>query len=291
MTYPAPNATRGRLTWSKISQDEGNWCLNLPPYYADVFTEQAPAIMSKSNTGWRESKSGITRYAYFIGLSEEDLAEIERFRDDYKQYPILGINEHLEPYFNTELDCCLALDFNFDHPGGTRTQVGEYERLAKHKKNTQAINYLIEGMTSALSRIPGLPSSSTPRCVTFVPPRNSNPTEFYLPMIIAEGVVFSLDNAIFHNDNPIVISWCKESREPMKGLPLSQKLKAWSDIIARKSINISASVQGNSVVIIDDKYQSGASMWSMAKYLKESEGATQVFGLVCVKTLRDTDNK
>ena len=44
------------------------------------------------------------------------------------------------------------------------------------------------------------------------------------------------------------------------------------------------------VLIVDDLYQSGTSMWSYAKYLK-SLGATEVLGLVAVKSQRDSDNQ
>ncbi|MDR1492454.1 MAG: hypothetical protein LBT05_07020 [Planctomycetaceae bacterium] len=48
-------------------------------------------------------------------------------------------------------------------------------------------------------------------------------------------------------------------------------------------------ITGKTVCIIDDLYQSGVSMWSYAKFLKE-RGAKYVFGISCVKTLKDTDN-
>ena len=43
------------------------------------------------------------------------------------------------------------------------------------------------------------------------------------------------------------------------------------------------------VIIIDDLYQSGVSMWSYAKFLK-SLGAKRVMGISAVKSLRDSDN-
>ena len=43
------------------------------------------------------------------------------------------------------------------------------------------------------------------------------------------------------------------------------------------------------VFIVDDLYQSGTTMWAFARYLKNL-GARQVFGLACVKSLRDSDN-
>lgn len=41
--------------------------------------------------------------------------------------------------------------------------------------------------------------------------------------------------------------------------------------------------------MVDDLYQSGTTMWEYAKFLK-TLGARFVFGIVCVKSLRDSDN-
>ncbi|MBF0324669.1 MAG: hypothetical protein HQL42_06305 [Alphaproteobacteria bacterium] len=48
--------------------------------------------------------------------------------------------------------------------------------------------------------------------------------------------------------------------------------------------------EGSSIVLIDDKYQSGVTMQFVASRLYLA-GASEVFGLSMVKTLRDTDNQ
>lgn len=58
----------------------------------------------------------------------------------------------------------------------------------------------------------------------------------------------------------------------------------------RGAIEITGDVEGKSVILIDDLYQSGSTMWTVAKLLKK-KGAKRVLGLACVKSWRDTDNQ
>ena len=73
-------------------------------------------------------------------------------------------------------------------------------------------------------------------------------------------------------------------------MTLPVKVRVWKTIIQSKSIQLSHSVEGKTIYIIDDLYQSGATLWSYAKYLK-AKGANTVIGLVCVKALSDKDNQ
>ena len=59
---------------------------------------------------------------------------------------------------------------------------------------------------------------------------------------------------------------------------------------AEAAVELSCRVSGKTIVVVDDLFQSGASMWCYSEYLKRM-GAKHVLGLVCVKSLRDTDNQ
>ena len=76
----------------------------------------------------------------------------------------------------------------------------------------------------------------------------------------------------------------------MKQLLLEDKIKVWHDIYKNGKVEIECDVYNKDVLVVDDLYQSGATMWEYAKYLK-SLGAKSVWGLVCVKSLKDSDNK
>jgi len=66
---------------------------------------------------------------------------------------------------------------------------------------------------------------------------------------------------------------------------MEQKLSALAE-----AFSLGDTVDGKSVLIVDDLYQSGVSAWSLARFLK-SRGARRVYGLACVKSWRDTDNQ
>lgn len=63
----------------------------------------------------------------------------------------------------------------------------------------------------------------------------------------------------------------------------------WEKIYNSGNVLLNGDIIGKNIVIVDDLYQSGVTMWQYARYLK-SQGANQVWGLVCVKSLRDSDN-
>ena len=75
----------------------------------------------------------------------------------------------------------------------------------------------------------------------------------------------------------------------LKELPLSDKIASWRSLQESGAITLSHTVVDRTVVVVDDIYQSGVTLWSYAAYLK-SAGAAAVVGMVCVKSCRDTDN-
>ena len=78
----------------------------------------------------------------------------------------------------------------------------------------------------------------------------------------------------------------------MKQLTIAQRVATWTSILQTPgAITLDvATVHGHDVVVVDDLYQSGITMWAYARYLK-SLGVRRVYGLVCVKSMKDTDNQ
>ena len=72
-------------------------------------------------------------------------------------------------------------------------------------------------------------------------------------------------------------------------LSIKEKIEIWEKIYYDKGVILDNQIRGKNVIVVDDLYQSGATMWEYAKFLK-SLGARCVFGIVCVKSLRDSDN-
>lgn len=75
----------------------------------------------------------------------------------------------------------------------------------------------------------------------------------------------------------------------MKQLSTKEKIGTWEKIYYNDGVILDNQVRGKNVIVVDDLYQSGTTMWEYAKFLK-TLGARFVFGIVCVKSLRDSDN-
>lgn len=291
-----PPYSRQQLGWYQFEERKiGEWILVLKPYYAALFSRQQNGIMLKSHTGWRITKAGNNRYAYFRNLYLEDIASIRTFIEAYSSLVIIGLNEHIKPHFTAELDACIALDFNMIKRSSgepLRTEVGELEYQAKYHQASAAIDTLSRAIAASIAWIPSsniedlYPSMKW--CLTYIPPEPIK--QFHLPRELARRIVSCIPQELGSVPTySIVEAQLTGSKASLKNAPFEQKLAEWQRIIQERSISLSHSIQGYAVYLIDDLYQSGATMWTYAKYLK-SIGADQVFGFVCVKSLRDTDN-
>jgi len=285
------SSSRSQLEWHKFREDKpSSWVFSLfPPYYAALFEEQEPSLMAKSNTGWRDSKSGKTKFAYFKGLTPAEIEIIKRFIRDYERLVILGLNKNIEQGFTDELDSCIALDYNFEsREHATRTEIGELVYRAKYKGSKGAVQKIVQHLESVIKRIPGR-KGGLQSCMSYIPPE---PDKSYdLPRELAKLLVMKLEGTqLLRKEIPLVRPVLEVNKPIFKELMVGRKITAWEKILTEGKIRLSGSIEGCAVYVIDDLYQSGATMWSYAKYLK-SCGASAVFGLACVKTLRDTDNK
>jgi predicted amidophosphoribosyltransferase len=76
-----------------------------------------------------------------------------------------------------------------------------------------------------------------------------------------------------------------KAKQSVKNIALCDK---WPALEAAQVV-ISGNIKGREVILIDDKYQSGTTIQFVASKLFLA-GASEVLGLCCVKTWRDTDN-
>ena len=76
-------------------------------------------------------------------------------------------------------------------------------------------------------------------------------------------------------------------KSSIKASALSEKWDTWKK--SQLSFPNETAVEGKTVVLIDDKYQSGVTIQYVAMILQRA-GVRDVYGLSFVKTLRDTDN-
>lgn len=247
--------------------------------YPDLFTFAFPDIVKKAPKGWSQKKMA---YLWFPpdALDQGDLDSIQGWKDRFESYVLLGLNEHIEGHFTDELDFCMALDFNFDPGAEKRTVFGEAEYQLKYKSSSPHLKVLGYALIDAIADLPIPPEFRDSFCISCIPAPAEQRT---VPRRLATGIAkkMSVD---------FIDAELQCPKEPLKGVAVEEKIPIWQDLYDNGCVSLNGDVSDRLVVIIDDLYQSGATMWAYAGFLK-TQGAKHVFGLPCVKSLRDSDNR
>lgn len=176
------------------------------------------------------------------------------------------------------LDLSMALDQNLvDNESGMHTQLGLWESLAKGQHHETAISRLVDCFVSAIRELPYYRGADL---IAAVPPR---PGKTYdLPSTLASRISGAL-NVI---DITPRFSFSGQ-KGTVKTLSFEAKWLAWE----QAGLAFSPQLENRpSIILIDDKYQSGISLQYVASKLRAA-GAGDIYGLCAVKTLRDDDNQ
>jgi len=263
--------SRYRLNWYELEEsDSGDWLVKFPlgDTYSKFIDQAFPEF---SHIGWRPSSKGVC-YTYIKGASSQKIKRLRDFLDLLKQILVLRLNKNLEAYFEDELDQCFALDFNLEDPE-TYTGAGSLEYQAKYNEDRKSADKLAELLATVCSLHPNLRNVDH---ITAVP---GNPGKsFHLPDILVKKMGK-------HLERDVGLNLGKTKKTPqLKNLSFADKVKALKGVYS-----LGEDVQDQTILLIDDLYQSGTTMWTLAKFLKEN-GAESVYGLACVKSWRDSDN-
>lgn len=240
--------------------------------YAPLLKEYLPEIEFDFNEGLKGTCTAI------LSITKKEEQEIGKLLDVFKNHVLLKKSDNIEPYFEDELDHCFALDYNLAKDFITEevgyTMYGNLEHKAKESQDADARAQLVEAAANLCETHPIYRKAKT---VMPIPP---NPSKtFHLPVELAR----ELAERTGKMDGTAMIRKVRETPK-LQALPFDEKLKA-----LRGAIEITGDIEGKSIILIDDLYQSGATMWTVARLLKK-KGARRVLGLACVKSWRDTDN-
>ncbi|MCG3174496.1 MAG: hypothetical protein GMKNLPBB_02735 [Myxococcota bacterium] len=279
--------SRTQLSYRLHPFDDGAICVYLSSVtYPEIFELNLSHIFSKAPNGWGQNPDKPNqKYLWFPlnGLTPNEIEEVEAWGAAYQQYVVLGLNRHTSGYFSGELDFCLALSFNRDTRNfQQRTRLDEARYQAKYGggESVEHDRVLIEGLQNAYEYLP-IPSPPTDRVISYIP---CPPGEMKLQKRLAEELARRLNL-------PLAPANLRRGKPPLKNIPVEQKIPVWQSIFStRDGVELGASVRDKTVVVVDDLYQSGATMWCYAQFLKNC-GASYVIGLVCVKSLRNSDNQ
>jgi hypothetical protein len=183
---------------------------------------------------------------------------------------------------------CLAISFALDYdreegnPDKPQTKMGALRSRAKtYDKVPTADTYRAanELVNECLDFLGEMTCYNTTTCVVGMPP--SRPDKpFDLPKYLADGISSKLGV----RDLTHMVKTIKE-RPQLKDARLDKKLDSIEGTVSVDT----QSLKDQTVLLIDDIYQSGISTNYIAMLMLEA-GAKKVYGLACEKTCRNDDN-
>lgn len=250
-------------------------------YFFPVLEIYSPAKWKVSTTYSKMSNLWLPKECCHPGL----MPDFMTWCNEITQNVIwLNLNKNIEKYFHNELDFCIASDFNFIYDNG-RTEMGEAEYQLKYNLRNLTKKEFNEYFTFLLGKMIDncryLPIENIDNCyISPMPASESGKSK--IAWVLA-------DSMAHYMDIPFINAELKCDKPQMKELSIADKIATWRNIYYNDMVVIDRKIEGKDVIIIDDLYQSGITMWQYASFLKE-KGAKRVFGIVCVKSLKDSDN-
>lgn len=262
----------------------------------DLLKKISPQLINYSPKGWKESEKHNYIFNLWIPYNQIDeycLAELDRIKtwaEHANQHIWLGTNRYTKDCFaGDEVDYCIAADWNWCFGTGKRTTIGEAEYqlkyiLPKTGLSKEKVPYFANILLSAIYDCIGcLPFNLNNYIVTAIPAIKENQCKlaWQLARCTANKIGAVFMEATLMKDKP-----------QMKEISINDKICIWRKILADKSmLELSHMVNSKKVLIIDDLYQSGASIWCFAEFLKTKCGAKKVIAITSVKALKDGDNQ
>jgi Predicted amidophosphoribosyltransferases len=276
--------------WIRIYEnDDGSISFLTTPKIYRVINTYFPILQEMSPKGWSTARND-NRILWIPEnwIDKETVDKFIEWANEANTRIWLSKNKNFPDSFNDELDYCIAADWNFSFETQERTPVGEAEyqlkyRFAKHliseDERKQYADTLIQAVMDCLK---------------------------FLPLHISYGFLVTTMPALIEDQHKLSWSMAKYVSDQLHGqflsatllnkkaqtktLLMQEKISMWDNIFKSGQVSLSDNVQGKSIIIIDDLYQSGASLWTYAKYLKALK-ASEVVGIVAVKSQRDSDNQ
>ena len=283
--------TRKRsLFWLKIYDNDGSINISASTTTAKLIQLAWPNLEDNIPRGWLKSD----RYNDMFNLwlpddcyEPEEIDQLKAWAEKTNAYIWLGINKHTQPFFDgTELDFCVANDWTFDFETNQRTNVGKAESALKYN-----YRFLTELQRNEYVRIM---AHAVHECVLSLPLDLTRYVVTTIPAIRQDQTKLSWALANFvsrKNQLPFVGVTLTRPKPQMKELPLEQKVEVWRNIYSDPTyIESPDELRGKNILIVDDLFQSGASLFCFAEYLKRDLGARDIIAVTSVKAQKDGGN-
>ena len=297
-----PTYTRKRSKfWLGVFEKEdifGNRDINV---YVNSITKGllkkfSPQLIKYSPTGWKESSQKKYLFNLWFPYNRIDefcLAELDRIKtwaEHANQHIWLSKNSYTENYFaGDEVDYCMAADWNMYFDNRKRTTIGEAEYQIKYNSPK---GFLSEEDTMTYVKIL---TSAIDDCVDCLPFNLSKYIVTAIPAVREKQCKLAWELAKYTAHKigaPFMEATLMKDKPQMKEKSIGDKIRIWREIFAKRDmIELSCIVEGKKILIIDDLYQSGASIWCFAEFLKKQCDAKKVIAITSVKALKDGDNQ
>jgi len=272
--------------WVTIYEnDDASYNISTNHKYVELINFFFPMFENDSPTKWKQSEAYSSLWLPEGCYNQDDVKRFMNWCIDATQDVLwLYLNRNISQYFDDELDFCIASDFNFVYGDG-RTEIGEAEYQLKYN-----ISSLSQSEQAKYADI--IINKMMDNC-KYIP--ISNKANWYLSPMPAlesgkEKLAWLLADEMAHRMGISFINASLKCNKPqMKQLSIENKIATWREIYYNDNVQIDKNVRGKNVIVIDDLYQSGTTIWQYAGFLK-GMGARRVFGVVCVKSLKDSDN-
>lgn len=275
--------------WVNIHKNTDAYNISTNSKYVNLINHFFPILERNSPTKWKISNNYENMSNLWLPNSCCDQDIMTKFinwsEEVTKEVLWLNLNKNIKEYYDDELDYCIALDFNIIYGEG-RTKLGEAEYQLKYKnkdlnlnEKEQYVYIIMRKMLDSCKYIPFTNESNW--CVSPMPTTEFGKTKFAwnLAERLSKQLALPFINPILSYNKP-----------QLKNLSIKEKINTWETIYYNNGVKLDENqVRGNNILVVDDLYQSGVTMWEYAKFLK-TIGAKCVFGIVCVKSLRDSDN-
>lgn len=285
--------TRDRsLFWLRIFDNDGSKNISANIMVKRLLDCFFPQLIDCGPIGWKPSDNYPGLYNLWIPddcMDWQKFDELNIWAAQAHQHIWLGTNNHTNAYFiGSELDYCIAADWNFSFDTNNRTPVGEAEYQLKYQHPYGRVDeetcakYTQLLITVIMDCIQCLPFDPRNTVVTTIPAVRAKQGK--LAWFLAQEI-----SGILHI--PFIGLTLNYDKPQIKQQSVKDKVRIWRSIFSdRESLLLPPEIYNKSILIIDDLYQSGASIWCLAKFLKEKCWAQNVMAITAVKSLRDGDN-
>lgn len=276
--------------WLKIHDNDDHINISASKTAKELIQLTFPQFEESSMRGWVQSRNYSDLFNLKIvddNYDWRDLEDLKLWAEETNKFIWLNINRHTENYFNgSEVDFCVAYDWNYDFATKQRTSVGNAEYLLKYRARLLSEDRKREQVRRL--------ASAVQRCVSVLPIDLNEYIVTAIPATLGEQNKLAWKLARFisiSNNIPFVGVTLSRKKPEMKALPLEEKIRKWREIYSDDDwVIVPSELCGKKVLVVDDLFQSGATVFCFAEFLKDGLGVQEVAVVASVKAQKDGDN-